>query len=142
MTFNTDATALTDAYGFAPPTIGGAVGCMYAAVDYTMTTATALFTVPAGAVLIDYYVDIRTAFDDTGTDLLNVGTADTPDGVVDDLAGGTAGVFRAGAGATTPRTDLLTTPLTEDTTYYFSYTGENTNATEGAGYFVLLYILQ
>lgn len=141
MPFLTKSNYVSDAEGFAPPKYGGSVACMYAAVDYTMITATTLFTIPRGAVLIDYMVDISTAFDDSGTDLLTVGTVADPDRYVDDLAGGVAGRFRAGAGATTPVTNLWHTPFTEDTAIVFTYTGENTDATEGAGVVALFYIL-
>lgn len=40
------------------------------------TVAKSLFSLPPSARILDFTVDVTTAFDDTGTDLLNIGTAD------------------------------------------------------------------
>jgi hypothetical protein len=130
---------VSDEYGNVPPRIGGSVAALRATIAYTDTTNKALFEIPAGAVLIDYYVNVTTLFNDSGTDLLEVGFADNIDGLVDDLVVSSAALTRAGAGATTPATLLNDTPLTEPAVLYAKYTGQNANASAGAAEFVLLY---
>lgn len=46
-----------------------------AILTYLDTTAKVLFTLPKGAVLLAMYAKIKTAFNDTGTDLLDIGDA-------------------------------------------------------------------
>lgn len=135
-------TYASDADGFASPNFGGDLGVRYGTIEYTDTTAKLLFTLPEGAVIVDFYCDVKTAFDDSGTDLLNVGTAGNPDAYVDDLAGGTAALTRMGGAATLPRTDAMGAALTNDTPIYGVYAGQNANATAGVAVFVMFYILQ
>lgn len=46
-------------------------------IGWADTTDTTLFQLPANAVPLNIYVDVPTAFNDTGTDLLNVGITGT-----------------------------------------------------------------
>lgn len=139
MSFVSPAWYTRDSDGFAPPTYGGALAIKYASFDYTDTTATQLFTLPAGAVIVDFGVIVTTAFNDTGTDLLNVGVTGDTDRFVDDLAGAAA-MTRAGAASTMPTTYLFGTPLTEETPILATYTGENADASAGAATFYLVYM--
>jgi hypothetical protein len=130
---------VSDSYGNVPPRVGGSVAALRASFTFEATDNTALFEVPAGAVLIDYYVQVTTLFNDSGTDLLEIGFADNIDGLVDDLVVSSAGLTRAGAGATTPTALLNSTPLTEPAILYAKYTGSNADADAGAATIVLLY---
>lgn len=140
MTFVSPSSFTRDGDNFAPPTFGGAVAVKYGSITFANTTATTLFTLPAGAVVVDFYANITELFDDTGTDLINFGLGDDPDHFVDDLAGGTAGLSRAGA-TSTVATRLMNTPLTEETAVTGIYAGQNSNADQGAATFCVFYIL-
>lgn len=130
---------VSDDFGNVPPRIGGSVAALRATVTFADVENTALFEVPTGAVLIDYYVQVTTLFNDSGTDLLEIGFADNIDGLVDDLVASSAGLTRAGAGATTPTALLNSTPLAEPAILYAKYTGQNADADAGSLNFVLLY---
>jgi hypothetical protein len=130
---------VSDDYGNVPPRIGGSVAALRATITFEDTENTALFEVPAGAVLIDYYANVTTLFNDSGTDLLEIGFADNIDGLVDDLVVSSAALTRAGAGATTPTALLNGTPLAEPALLYAKYTGQNADADAGEADFVLLY---
>lgn len=139
MSFVSPAWYTRDSDGFAPPTYGGALAIKYASFDYTDTTATQLFTLPAGAVIVDFGVIVTTAFNDTGTDLLNVGVTGDLDRFVDDLAGA-AGMTRAGAASTVPTAYLFAAPLAEETPVYGAFTGQNGDASAGAAVFYMVYM--
>lgn len=130
---------VSDDYGNVPPRIGGSVAALRATITYTNTTNKALFELPAGAVIIDYYVNVTTLFNDSGTDVLEVGYASDIDGLVDALDVSSAALTRAGVGATTPAALLNDTPLSEPTILYGKYTGQNANASAGAAEIVVLY---
>lgn len=68
------STPIIDTTGYST---GGAVSVLRATLAYTDTTAKALFTIPAGAYIIDWVVNVTTAFDDTGTDQVNLGITGT-----------------------------------------------------------------
>lgn len=131
---------VNDGKNFTAPRFGGDVAVKFATFAYTDTTAKALFTLPAGSVVIDYIADVQTVFNDSGTDLLIVGTSDNDDAYVDDLSGASLGRFRAGAGATTPITSLFNTPFARDTVIYGKFTGQNADATTGLVMVALFYI--
>lgn len=63
----------------------GAVLMAQNTVAYTDTVAKTLFTLPAGARVIDIKVDVETAFNSSGTDLLDVGKSGTNNHFLDDL---------------------------------------------------------
>lgn len=54
-------------------------------VAYTDTTAKTLFTLPAGARILDIKVDVETAFNSSGTDLLDLGKTGTANHYINDL---------------------------------------------------------
>ena len=54
-------------------------------VLYTDIVEKALFLLPHGAVVLDVQVDVTTAFNDSGTDLLEVGVVGDPDAILNDL---------------------------------------------------------
>ncbi len=64
-----------------------------ATLDFEDTTAKDLFTLPAGAQIIGFLVNVTTAFDDSGgSDLLDLGTAETADQFVADFDCGSTGL--------------------------------------------------
>jgi len=128
-----------DSYGNIPPKSGGSVGTIRGTILYTNTTSFAIGVLPLGSVLVDFYVQVKTAFNDTGTDLLIVGYATDDDAIVDDLSGASTGLTRAGAAGTVPVTELNGTPTTELKTLYAKYTGQNGNASAGEAAFTLFY---
>lgn len=56
---------------------GGVVQVARATLAYTDTVAKALFTIPAGAIIIDWIINVGTVFNDTGTDQVNIGVSGT-----------------------------------------------------------------
>lgn len=48
-------------------------------------TVKELFLLPKGARIVDIIVDVEAAFNDSGTDLLEVGTKGNPDAILDDV---------------------------------------------------------
>lgn len=67
-------TPIVDSSGYAS---GGGVSCLIATLAYTDTVAKALFTVPAGAYVIDWVVNVLTLFNSDGTDLVDIGITGT-----------------------------------------------------------------
>lgn len=54
---------------------GDVVLSQSATVAYTDTTAKNLFTLPAGAKILSFIIDVTTAFNSSGTDLLDIGNS-------------------------------------------------------------------
>lgn len=102
-----------------------------ATVTYLDTTAKALFSLPAGATPLFAVVQVETAFDDTGTDLVEIG------------AGSDADYFASGisVAATGGQMVVLTKSpvLTGQTQVTATYTGENANAAAGRAKISLIY---
>lgn len=107
-------------------------------VAYTDTTAKELFTLPANAQIVEVYVDVTTAFNDTGTDLLTVGTAADPDAFVDDADVSSAGRKLGSANATAAAN--MATVGTSDVAIQAVYTGANTDASAGAARVTVTYV--
>lgn len=125
---------------FAPPVFGGTLACMIGAFDYTDTDNPTLFTLPAGAVPIDWLIDIGTDFN-AGTDNnLDIGLGTDADYFALNVAIGTQGLYRAGASGTVFGR-LGGTPLTEDTAVTVDYKPSGTAAGTGAARLIMWYIL-
>lgn len=135
MTFNVPQNFVTDPYGFAPPTAGGAVACKYASVAYTDTTAKTLFTLPAGAVIVGWLVNVSTAFNSSGTDLLDIGNSGTANAYANDLNVASAGQINTGFVVS-----ALFTELTEEVTVTATFVQSVADATTGAATIAVLYI--
>lgn len=134
---------VSDSDAFTIPNFGGTVGVRYGTVTFEDTTATTLFTLPAGAVPIDIYVDVTTAFDDTTGATLDVGLAADGDYFVNDLDVSSAGVSRYGdTSVIAARMTTGTTALEEDSAVTVQYTGTDGDATEGEAVVAILYILR
>lgn len=113
-----------DASGYAS---GGAVTTLRATLAYTDTTAKALFTIPAGAYITAWVINVTTAFNDSGTDLLDIGVSGTQQkfaASVDVSSTGlkSSGVVAAQIGAVQASAQAVTG----------LYTGQNSNASAGA----------
>lgn len=100
-------------------------------VDFGDTTAKTLFTLPVGAVPLLAIVQVETAFNDSGTDLLKIGSGATTD------------YFASGinVGATGAKSVVLNEApnLTRQTSVTATYTGQNGDSTTGRARINLLY---
>ncbi|MDX1746608.1 MAG: hypothetical protein R3324_11775 [Halobacteriales archaeon] len=110
-----------------------AVFASTATVAYTDTTAKDLFDLPANAVIVGILVDVTTAFDDTGTDLLDIGKTGTADHFKDDLDVSSAGQTVNGW---SNLGDVGTSPVTVTATF----TGSNADAAAGAATVTFLWV--
>lgn len=84
-------------------------------------------TIPAGAYIHDVFVDVGTAFNDSGTDTMDVGTAASAAAYLSAQDIATTGIKQASK-ASTP---LVPIRVTVDTPVYARYNGQNNNATTG-----------
>jgi hypothetical protein len=139
MNFSSPDNYQSDLDSFAPPNFGGTLAVKTATIAYTDTTAKALFTLPYGAKIVDFYVEIVTGFTDTGTDVIDVGTAANDDEYVDAMNVTTPAVVRYGAAGTVLGSALES--LTADEVIYGVYTGQNGNAGAGLANIIFAYIL-
>lgn len=121
---------------FGRPLLGGSVAVMYGTVSYTTTTDTTLFTLPARAVIVQWLVDVKTAFNDSGTDLLNIGGA-ASNTYAASLDVSATGQIPNGYVAS----QMFATPLATDTAVTAKYTGQNGNANAGSAVVCCFYVL-
>ncbi len=56
---------------------GGTVGTLRNTLAYTDTVAKALFTIPAGAIITGWVLNVTTLFNSDGTDLVDIGITGT-----------------------------------------------------------------
>jgi len=103
-----------------------------AQVLYSNTSQTTIITLPTNAVIWDIQVEIRTLFNGSGTDLLDVGVTGTGNRYEDDLDISSTG-FKT--------LTLTNVPdrMTGSTNIAFQYTDENSDATAGAAYIYVHY---
>ena len=101
-------------------------------VAFGNTTAKDLFTLPAGARPLRFLVDVDTAFNDSGTDLLDIGKPGTAAYFANDVD-----VSATGATAVAP---LNNDELTLQTTVTATYTGQNSNASAGLAQVICEYM--
>jgi hypothetical protein len=92
-----------------------------------------LFQLPPDVDILDLKVYVSTAFDDSGTDLLDIGTAADPDHFANDVV----------VSATGAATVTLLNPGPQENTRQFdvtaTYTGQNANAAAGVAEVGVLY---
>ena len=130
---------VTDGDQFGVPRLGGDVAVRYGTVTFEDTSATTLFDLPQGAVVVDAMVEVTTAFDDSGTDQLDVGLGSDGDYFVNNLDVSSTGVSRYGAtGFIAAR--AFGDPLENNTAVTATYTGQNGDATEGEAVVAVWYI--
>lgn len=126
--------------GFAPPAFGGTVAVKSGSLVFSDSGAKVLFTLPAGAVIVDFTVFVKTAFNAGTTNNIDLGLGATGDALANNLAGGTAGVLRAGSTGTVLTS--LGVELTEDTVVSATYEQSGTAATAGAALIYVWYVIQ
>jgi hypothetical protein len=105
-----------------------------AEVLYTDTTQTTIITLPAGAVIWDVGIDVDTAFNDSGTDLLDIGITSTANDILNDYDVST----------TSFTNQLLSNSpykVTTSTNITFQFTGQNSDANQGQAYIYIHYSL-
>lgn len=90
--------------------------------------------IPAGSVILPTIsgVSVRTAFDDSGTDLIDVGTSSDGDAYATNLAGQTV-AFAA-------LDELSSGYVDSDTTITATYAGQNSDATAGVAVVLIAYV--
>lgn len=125
---------------FAPPTAGGAVALMYAPFTFADTALRTLFTLPAGAVPVDWWIDVLTDFNAGTNNNLDIGTTGDGDYFAAALAIGTQGIFRAGA--TNTVFGRLGIQFTVPTGISITYAPTGTTVTTGAAKLFVSYILR
>ena len=104
-------------------------------VAFGDTSAKTLFTLPAGAIVVDVFVDGTTAFNDSGTDLLDVGKTGTGNFFIYALD-----IAATGRKAPT-KTNLGVSVGASAITVTATYTGQNANASTGAATITFLYAM-
>lgn len=120
---------VADEYGF-PLREYGAWGydMIMGVVEYTDDgVAVTIGEIPVGAILLPPMVNVVTLFDDTGTDLLDIGNTGTGDAYASNLDLSSAGQIPTGMVATAFDGD----PLTEGVVVTAQYDGQNGNAAQG-----------
>lgn len=125
-----------DEQQFGRPLLGGSVAVMYNTITFEDTDDTDLFTLPTGAVILQWLVNVTTAFDDSGTDLLDIGGA-ASNTYANDLDVAATGQITAGY----VPSQILAAPLSEPVTVTGKYIGQNGNATEGEAVVCVFYAL-
>lgn len=114
----------------------GVLSAITAAFDYTSTTVT-IGTIPANAQIVDINIDVTTAFDAGGTDLVTVGKTGSAAAYVTSTSVATAG--RASV-ATTGVYSAWANVGTSDVDYAtLTYAYTSTAPTAGAGRVTIVY---
>lgn len=98
-------------------------------------TAVTVGVLPAGAVITGGGVRVVTAFDGSGTDLIDVGVTADDDDLATDLPGQTVGFHALDELAGANDSYSATSPLTVTATY----TDQNSNATAGEAIVIIAY---
>ncbi len=107
-------------------------------ITFADTTAKNLFVLPANAQIVEVYVDVSTAFNSSGTDLITVGTAADPDAYVDDANGATTGRKLGSADATALAN--MATVGTADALIQAVFTQSVADANAGAARITVVYV--
>ncbi len=121
----------------AEPNFGGTLGIKYATLEYTDTTAKELFTLPSGAVILDFWINVSVAFNDTGTDLVDIRDSTTDDRYVAALDVSPIGLLTAQSDPT----ELMQDPYTEPVVVEGLFTGSNADASAGTAVVTVIYAL-
>lgn len=103
-------------------------------VTYADTTAVTVGTLPAGALIVPAMsgMNVSTAYNDSGTDLIDIGT--TAD---DDLYATNLDVSAVGF---KPLDEAVSLYVAAETTLTATYAGQNSNASAGVGQIVIAYV--
>ena len=135
MVFSVPQRFIKDSDFFTPPTAGGVLAVKYNTIAYTDTTAKNLFTLPVGAVIVDIIVVVKTAFNSSGTDLLDIGDASTGNRFKNDLDVSATGITNTGWVVA----ELLT-PLTADTVITGLFAQSVADASAGSAVVAFVYM--
>lgn len=126
----------TNPDGFSHPAYGGTLAVKSNTVVYTDTTKT-LFALPVGAVIVTWIVNVSTAFNSSGTDLLDIGISGTTQKYAAALNVAATGQIVTGYVAA----ELGQAPLTGEVTVIATYTESVADASAGALTVTVLYYL-
>jgi hypothetical protein len=127
---------IADSDGDGPYVLGSGVNVKKGTAAYTDTADKVLFTLPAGAILLLWIIDKSTAFNDSGTDQLNIGDGTTYNQFLSALDVSATGQVTSGFVV-----GKLGVALTVDTNITARYVGQNANASAGAATIILLWCL-
>lgn len=110
-------------------------------IVFSVATAQTICTVPANSQIIEIYVDVTTAFNDSGTDLLDIGDGTTADKYFSAVSIASTGriIGSSDAGGSGGLSGWQTTSTTADITIKATYTGQNADASTGAATITVLY---
>lgn len=129
-----DQTIITDSDGFAPPQYGGVVnvkaGTLYGSQG---TNLTYLFTLPKDAVPVFWVLNVKTVFNGSGANNVDLGDGTTVNLFADALS------LAAEAQVTTGFEFDFQTPLTADTGVFATNNG--TTPTTGEADIICFYIM-
>lgn len=127
---------IADADGYGPYALGGQVNAKFGTVTFEDETAKLLFSLPRGAIIIGWLVNITTAFDSSGTDLLDIGTPTDADAFANDINVAATGQVPNGfiPGA-------MFSALAAETDVEATYTQSVADATTGEAIVSCLYII-
>ena len=93
--------------------------------------------VPAGSIIINARAEVKTAFNDSGTDLIDIGNSGDADEFCANLDVSTVGT-KLDASTFNAAADKV---FTSDTTIVCQYDGANSDATAGLAYVVVEYVV-
>lgn len=113
----------------------GVVQVLRAPLTFLNTTAKVIGVLPPGSIVVGGGINVSTLFNDSGTDLVDIGTSGDADEFGSALDVSAVG-FKA--------LDELAThdgySATAEVTVTATYTGANANSTAGAGEVVIMYV--
>jgi hypothetical protein len=133
---NFNLLTIKDGEGFSVPNYGGPLAVKYNTIAFGDTTAKNLFTLPKGAIPIAWITNVTTAFNSSGTDLLDIGTPAAAARFANDID-----VSSVGQKLTGYVPAELFTPLTEDTQITGLYAQSVADAAAGAAVVACIYML-
>jgi len=131
----TDTAALTPAAPYYAQRVVHEVGDWVTYTSPGTGVAKRIGTLPAGAMVVGGGAYVTTAFTDTGTDLIDIGTTADDDAFATDLDVSSVGFKEVDELATT--NDYTTSEVGVTATY----AGQNSNAGAGVAYCFLLYVI-
>lgn len=128
-----------DRDGFSRPDFGGTLGVRYGTVSFSDTGAVTLATLPAGAVIVDWRIITKTAFNAGTTNTIDIGLGATGDALAANVAAGAVGVYRMGATGTA--LGSVGVALETETALTATYEQSGTAATTGSAIVLVEYAM-
>jgi hypothetical protein len=128
---------IRDADGNGTYALGGQVNCKFGTVTYEDTTAKRVFSLPQGAEIVDWQVNVTTAFNSSGTDLLDIGTSGSAAAYANDLDVSATGQINSGF---VP--GVMYTPLAAETDVYATFVQSVADAAAGSAVVRCFFILR